>query len=261
MIIPTYDERENVRTAVEGVLGVLPDAHVLVVDDASPDGTGVLAEGIAAADTRVHVLHRAQKDGLGGAYLAGFAWALDRQYAVVGEFDADGSHPASVLPAMRAALEEDPGVALVIGSRWVPGGSVVDWPLSRRVLSRGGNTYARLALGLTVHDVTAGFRLYRAAAVRAIDLESITSKGYCFQVDLTVRVLATGRRIAEVPIEFRERRLGVSKMSRSVVAEAMGLVTVWGLARVLGRPGRWLSAQVGTPVVRLPSLRQPLSRS
>jgi dolichol-phosphate mannosyltransferase len=260
VIIPTYDERENIGDAVGGVLTALPDAHVLIVDDASPDGTGALADEMAAADPRVHVLHRTHKDGLGGAYLQGFAWALDQGYEYVGEFDADGSHPSSALPAMRAALEEGPDVALAIGSRWVPGGSVVDWPRSRELLSRGGNAYARLALGLSVHDATAGFRLYRAAMLRAIDLGSVASKGYCFQVDLTVRVLAAGGRIVEVPIEFRERRLGASKMSRAVVLEAMWLVTVWGLARVLGRPGRWLAARLGAPVVPVRTGHRPMWR-
>jgi dolichol-phosphate mannosyltransferase len=162
---------------------------------------------------------------------------------------------------MRAALQEDPGIALAIGSRWVPGGSVVDWPWSRELLSRGGNAYARLALDLSVHDATAGFRLYRSATLRAIELWSVASKGYCFQVDLTVRVLAAGGRIVEVPIEFRERRRGASKMTRAVVLEAMWLVTVWGLARVLGRPGRWLAARLGTPVVQLRNALDPVSRS
>lgn len=258
VIIPTYDERENIESAASGVLDALPDAHVLVVDDASPDGTGDVAEALAADDPRIHVLHRTKKDGLGGAYVAGFAWAIEHGYEYVGEFDADGSHPSSALPALRAALEQDPGVALAIGSRWVPGGSVADWPKSREFLSRGGNTYVRFALGVGVRDATAGFRLYRAATLQAIDLASVTSRGYCFQVDLTVRVLATGGRIAEVPIEFRERRLGVSKMSSGVVLEAMVLVTIWGLARVLGRPGRWLAARLGTPVVQ-PD-RRPVSR-
>ena len=260
VIIPTYDERENIEGAVGGVLAALPDAHVLIVDDSSPDGTGALADELAAADPRLHVLHRRRKDGLGGAYLEGFAWALDRGYEYIGEFDADGSHPSSALPVMRAALEQDPGAGLVIGSRWVPGGSVVDWPLTRKLLSRGGNAYARLALGLRVRDATAGFRLYRAATLRAIDLGSVASKGYCFQIDLTVRALAAGGRIAEVPIEFRERQLGVSKMSSAVVLEAMWLVTVWGVARVLGRPGRWVAARLGTPVVQLRTARDAVSR-
>ena len=246
--IPTYDERENVRAAVQAVLTALPDATVLVVDDASPDGTGEIADRLSAADDRIQVLHRTEKNGLGGAYLAAFAWALDHGYDAVGEFDADGSHPASVLPQMRGVLEHRPDVGLVIGSRWVPGGRVVDWPVSREILSRGGNAYARAALGLGVRDATAGFRLYRASTLAAMDLGSVVSKGYCFQVDLTVRALATGTRIEEVPIVFRERQLGTSKMSRAIVLEAMWMVTVWGQARIAGRPGRWLAARVGMPV-------------
>jgi len=261
VIVPTYDERENIRTAVRNVLTALPDAHLLVVDDASPDGTGAIAEEISAADPRVHVLHRQTKNGLGGAYLAGFAWALEHDYDVVGEFDADGSHPASALPAMRTALAQDVSIGLVIGSRWVRGGRVIDWPKSRELLSRGGNAYARLALGLPVRDVTAGFRLYRTATLRRLALDSVVSRGYCFQVDLTVRVLATGGRIAEVPIEFRERQLGVSKMSRSIVLEAMWMVTVWGVARLLGGPGRALAARLRLPVADLPAHHEGRSPS
>ncbi|GAA2750598.1 dolichol-phosphate mannosyltransferase [Amnibacterium kyonggiense] len=249
-MIPTYNELENLPMAVTAVLEALPDSHVLVVDDSSPDGTGALADVMAAREARVHVLHRSVKDGLGGAYLAGFAWALDRGYAFIGEFDADGSHPAAALPLMQDVIRRTDGAALVIGSRWVIGGTVVDWPLARQLLSRGGNTYARVALALPVHDVTAGFRLYRAEALRVMDLGSVRSKGYCFQIDLTVRLLAAGGRITELPIEFRERRYGTSKMSRAVVVEAMALVTVWGIARVLGRPRRWTAARLGSPVVR-----------
>lgn len=253
IIIPTYNELENIETAVAGVHQHLADAHVLVVDDSSPDGTGELADRLAAADPRVHVLHRETKDGLGGAYLTGFEWALERGYEFVGEFDADGSHPAASLPAMRRALASSDDIGLAIGSRWTRGGRVVDWPRSREILSRGGNVYARLMLGLGVHDATAGFRLYRSSLLRRMDLAAVASKGYCFQVDLTVRTVAAGGRIVEVPITFQERVLGVSKMSGSIVAEAMGMVTVWGLARFLGRPGRWVAAKAGTPVIALPA--------
>lgn len=249
VVVPTYDEIDNLERAVSSVLAALPDAHVLVVDDASPDGTGDLADRLAAADERVHVLHRTVKDGLGGAYLEGFAWALERGYGVVGEFDADGSHPASSLPAMRDALLADDGVGLVIGSRWIAGGRVVDWPRSREALSRAGNAYARIMLGLSVHDATAGFRLYRAAVLSRMDLRAVASKGYCFQVDLTVRAIAAGAGIVEVPITFHERTLGASKMSRAIVLEAMAMVTVWGVARLLGPVGRRVSALVGAPVL------------
>ena len=249
IVIPTYNERDNLVTAVSAVHDNLPDAHVLVVDDASPDGTGLLADRLAAEDVRVHVLHRPLKDGLGGAYLAGFAWALSHGYRLVGEFDADGSHPAVALPAMRSALLRSEDVGLAIGSRWVQGGSVIDWPRSREVLSRAGNAYARVMLALDVHDATAGFRLYRAELLERLDLGTVVSKGYCFQVDLTVRTASSGFMIVEVPIEFRERSLGVSKMSRSIVLEAMGIVTVWGIARIFGRPGQWLAAKLGMPAV------------
>jgi dolichol-phosphate mannosyltransferase len=251
VVIPTYDERENVERAVGSVLSALPDAEVLVVDDASPDGTGELADRLSAEDARVHVLHRTEKNGLGGAYLAGFAWAREHGFELVGEFDADGSHPASALPAMRAALEQDPSVSLAIGSRWVRGGRVVDWPRRREALSRSANLYARLALGLGVHDATAGFRLYRVAVLDRLDLASVRSRGYTFQIDLTVRVLAAGGRIVEVPIVFRDREHGVSKMSGSIVVEAMTMVTAWGLARLLGRPGRRLAARAGVPVPKV----------
>lgn len=231
IIIPTFNEAGNIEAAVSSVHTALPAAHVLVVDDGSPDGTGAIADSLAAADERVKVLHRTEKNGLGGAYLAGFAWALERSYAIIGEFDADGSHPADALPRMAAALRDEARPALVIGSRWVPGGSVVDWPFTRRLLSRGGNTYARLMLRLPVADATAGFRLYTAAALRGINLSSVESKGYCFQVDLTLRIHDAGGSIVEVPIEFREREIGESKMSRSIVIEAMYKVTVWGVQR------------------------------
>jgi dolichol-phosphate mannosyltransferase len=233
IIIPTYNEAGNIEASVRSVHVALPTAHVLVVDDGSPDGTGAIANALALADDRVHVLHRTEKSGLGDAYLAGFAWALERSYSAVGEFDADGSHPSEALPRMAAALASDARPALVIGSRWVPGGTVVNWPTSRRLLSRGGNTYAKLMLRLPVADATAGFRLYTADALRNISLSSVESKGYCFQVDLTLRVHDAGGTIVEVPIEFREREIGESKMSRAIVFEAMYKVTVWGVQRTL----------------------------
>ena len=235
VIVPTYNEAENVRTIAAAVLGALPDAHLLVVDDASPDGTGDLVRQLAAADERVHLLERSGKLGLGTAYVAGFRWGLERGYPLLVEMDADGSHPADRLPALVAAVDGADDVLLAIGSRWVPGGSVVDWPLHREVLSRGANTYARFVLGIGVRDVTAGFRVYRADAIARMDLDSIDSKGYCFQVDMTLRVDALGGRIVEVPIRFRDRVHGVSKMSRSIVLEAMLRTTQWGLQRRFGR--------------------------
>jgi len=235
VIVPTYNEAENVRTIAAAVLGALPDAHLLVVDDASPDGTGDLVRQLAAADDRVQLLERSGKLGLGTAYVAGFRWGLERGYPLLVEMDADGSHPADRLPALVAAVDGADDVMLAIGSRWVPGGSVVDWPLHREVLSRGANTYARFALGIGVRDVTAGFRVYRADAIARMDLDSIDSKGYCFQVDMTLRVDDLGGRIVEVPIRFRDRVHGVSKMSRSIVLEAMLRTTQWGLQRRFGR--------------------------
>ncbi|MBA8991670.1 glycosyltransferase involved in cell wall biosynthesis [Curtobacterium pusillum] len=231
VVVPTYDEAENVRAAATAVLRAVPTAHLLVVDDGSPDGTARVVRGMAAEDERIHLIERSGKLGLGTAYVAGFRWGLERGYPILVEMDADGSHPADRLPALIDALLDDESVALAIGSRWIPGGSVVDWPLRREVLSRGANTYARIALGLGVRDVTAGFRAYRADVVDRMDLESVDSKGYCFQVDMTLRVDDLGGRIVEVPIRFRDRVHGVSKMSRSVVVEAMLRVTQWGIER------------------------------
>ena len=234
VIVPTYDEAENVHEIVGRVLDVVPAAHVLVVDDGSPDGTGDIVAAMAEEDERVHLLRRAGKLGLGTAYVAGFRWGLERQFDLLIEMDADGSHPADRLPAMiEAVAGADPAddVLLAIGSRWVPGGSVVDWPRHRELLSRGGNAYARVMLGLDVHDITAGFRVYRAEAIARMDLESVDSKGYCFQVDMTLRVHDLGGTIVEVPIQFRDRVRGVSKMSQAIVVEAMLRTTQWGLQR------------------------------
>ena len=235
VVMPTYNEALNIDSAVARVLAAVPTAHVLIVDDASPDGTGDLADAIAANDERVFVMHRAEKDGLGHAYLAGFAWAFERGYDVVVEMDADGSHPAERLPVMLEALAADPAVALVIGSRWVEGGSVVDWPRSREALSRSANLYARLALGIPIRDATAGYRAYTASVLRSVIDDSVHSRGYIFQIDLALRVHDSGHRIVEVPIEFHDRVAGTSKMSGAIVYEAMSKVTVWGIARAFGK--------------------------
>lgn len=232
VITPTYDEAGNIAATVASIVAAAPDAHVLVVDDASPDGTGAIADGLAAGDPRVTVLHRAGKEGLGRAYVAGFLLALERGYDVIVEMDADGSHPASALPSLVAALR-DPDVGLAIGSRYVPGGGLADWAAGRRLLSRLGNAYARALLRLGVRDVTAGYRAYRAEVLRALPLDEIDSRGYCFQIDMTRRTLDAGWRIVELPIEFRERATGRSKMSKAIVVEAMWRVTLWGLARLL----------------------------
>ena len=234
VIVPTYNEAENIRDIAARILETVPTASLLVVDDGSPDGTGDLVEAMAQDDDRVHLLRRAGKLGLGTAYVAGFRWGLEQGYDLLVEMDADGSHPADRLPALIAAVADaDPAddVMLAIGSRWIRGGSVVDWPKRREVLSRGANTYARLILGLAVHDITAGFRVYRAEAIARMDLGSIDSKGYCFQIDMTLRTHDLGGRIVEVPIRFRDRVHGVSKMSKDIIVEAMVLTTQWGLQR------------------------------
>ena len=227
VIVPTYNERDALPVTLARLRAAVPAADVLVVDDGSPDGTGELADQIAADDDAVHVLHRAEKLGLGRAYVAGFAWALARGYDVVVEMDADGSHRAEDLPRLLARV---PDADLVLGSRWVPGGAVVNWPRRRALLSRGGNTYTRLMLGLPLRDATGGFRAYRAETLAGLKLESVASHGYCFQVDMAWRVLRAGGRVLEVPITFVEREQGTSKMSREIVVEALARITTWGVA-------------------------------
>lgn len=246
VIIPTYNERENIGAAVARVHEAAPEVHILIVDDASPDGTGELADEMAAADDRLAVLHRAGKQGLGPAYLAGFAYGIEKGYGLLVEMDADGSHPASALPVMLQTMRDDADGSLggVIGSRWVEGGSVADWPKSREFISRGGSWYARTMLGIRVRDVTAGYRVYRSDVLQELGLDAVASEGYCFQIDLTRRVLAAGYRLAEVPILFRDRELGESKMSMGIMVEAMLKVTGWGAQRVFLRRG---PAKVSAP--------------
>ena len=240
VVIPTYDEARTLPTTVARLRAAVPEADVLVVDDGSPDGTGRIADELAAADHQINVLHRTGKLGLGSAYIAGFRWALERGYGVIVEMDADGSHRPEQLPALLGALgTPEGGPDLVIGSRWVPGGLVVNWPKHRELLSRGGNTYTRWATGLPVRDATAGFRAYRGEVLSAIPLGAVASQGYCFQVDMALRVHDAGGTIAEVPISFVERELGHSKMSRSIVAEALVRVTVWGAGRRLTQVTAW----------------------
>ncbi len=238
VIVPTYDEVDNLVPIAERVHAAVPSAHLLVVDDASPDGTGALADRLAAdAATEgewLHVLHRTGKAGLGAAYLAGFAWAKERGYAVVVEMDADGSHAPEQLPRLLAALEH---ADLVLGSRWVDGGEVVNWPRSRELLSRGGNAYTRVALGLPLRDATGGYRAYRREALDRVLSGAVDSQGYCFQVDLAWKMWQSGMRVVEVPITFVERERGESKMSRAIVVEALWRVTVWGLTSRLRRKG------------------------
>lgn len=227
VIIPTYNESESLPGVVERLRHAVPDAHVLVADDNSPDGTGDLADALAARDDHIHVLHRAGKEGLGKAYLAGFAWALERGYDVIVEMDADGSHRPEELPRLLAQI---PHADVVLGSRWVPGGAVVNWPASRRVLSQGGSLYTRLALGIPTRDATGGYRAYRATALRELDLGTVESNGYCFQIDLLWRALQRGLVVREVPITFVEREAGTSKMSGRIVREALVNVGRWGAA-------------------------------
>jgi len=233
VVIPTYNEIENLPLIVGRLLAAVPTVDVLVVDDGSPDGTGELADKLAIDDDRIHVMHRTQKAGLGAAYLAGFAWAREQGYDVVVEMDADGSHQPEQLPLLLAQVKSPTnpsGADLVIGSRWVRGGSVRNWPKSREVLSRGANIYTRVMLGAPVNDATGGFRAFNIATLQAIDLDDVASQGYCFQIDLTWRTVQRGLVVREVPIEFVERELGESKMDRHIVTEALTRVTTWGIS-------------------------------
>ena len=226
VIIPTYNERDNLPLIVGRVHAALPQVHILIVDDGSPDGTGQLADELSLADPdRVHVMHRVSKDGLGAAYLAGFAWGLGREYTVLVEMDADGSHAPEELNKLLAAV--DGGADVVIGSRYVQGGTVRNWPWRRLALSKTANTYSRVLLGVDIKDITAGYRAYRREVLEKIDLAAVDSKGYCFQIDLTWRAINAGFTVVEVPITFSERELGVSKMSGSNIREAMFKVAEW----------------------------------
>ncbi|HUL26281.1 MAG TPA: polyprenol monophosphomannose synthase [Streptosporangiaceae bacterium] len=233
VIVPTYNERDNIEIIASRVRSAVPDAHVLVVDDNSPDGTGEIADKLASEDSHIHVLHRPGKAGLGAAYIAGFRWALEHGYGAMAEMDADGSHQPEELPRLLAALDS---ADLVLGSRYVPGGAVLNWARSRELLSRAGNGYARLMLGFKLRDATGGYRVFRAATLRRIGLDEVSSQGYCFQIDLARRTILAGLTVTEVPITFVERERGTSKMSRTIVAEAFWRVALWGAGRL--RPGR-----------------------
>jgi dolichol-phosphate mannosyltransferase len=228
VVIPTYNERENLGPILDRLHKVLPDVHVLVVDDGSPDGTGELADERAAANENVHVMHRTEKAGLGAAYIAGFRWGLAREYNTIVEMDADGSHAPEDLPRLLDAVGD---ADLAIGSRYVPGGAVVNWPLKRQVLSRGANVYSQLALGMRTRDITAGFRAYRRPVLEKLALDEVNSHGYCFQIDLTIRTAEAGFEIVEVPITFTEREIGESKMDGSIIREAFLRVAKWGAER------------------------------
>ncbi|NMH98106.1 polyprenol monophosphomannose synthase [Pseudonocardia acidicola] len=242
VVIPTYDERDNLGPVVKRLHAAVPAADVLVVDDASPDGTGELADEMAAADPRIRVLHRAGKAGLGAAYLAGFATALQGEHQVVVEMDADGSHAPEDLPALLEALSD---ADVVLGSRYVEGGQVLNWPAHREWLSRGGNLYSRLALGVPIRDITGGYRVFRRQVLEELDLDEVASQGYCFQVDVAWRAVQAGFRVREVPITFAERERGSSKMSGAIVGEALWRVTRWGLAHRFHRLRRGDRAAAG----------------
>jgi dolichol-phosphate mannosyltransferase len=226
VVIPTYNEADNIGVITDRVRRAVPAAEILIADDNSPDGTGALADALTARDDHIHVLHRPGKQGLGAAYVAGFTWARDRGYDAVVEMDADGSHAPEELPLLLDAARD---ADVVIGSRWARGGRVVDWPWHRLVLSRGGNLYTRLALGMPVSDATGGYRVYRVPALDKIGFESVASQGYSFQVELAWRAHQAGFRTVEVPITFAERERGASKMSPGIIGEALWRVTVWAV--------------------------------
>ncbi len=241
VVMPTYNERDSLPVTLAHLMEHVR-CDVLIVDDNSPDGTGAIADELAQNHTTIHVMHRQAKDGLGAAYIAGFQWALERHYDLVCEMDADGSHQPHDLPRLLAQAEADASLSGVIGSRWVAGGAVARWPWHRQVLSRGGNLYVKFMLGLPLHDATAGFRVYRANTLEHLNLQDIESHGYCFQVDMTRRVISQGGAIAEVPITFIERESGESKMSGAIVREALLRVTQWGIDRRKSRVSQWVTS-------------------
>jgi dolichol-phosphate mannosyltransferase len=234
VIVPTYNEVDSIATVVRRLFGACPvGVELLVIDDASPDGTATVVKGLAGGEYAVHLIERPSKLGLGSAYVAGFRWAMAGGYRAIVEMDADLSHDPADVPRLLAALDE---ADLVIGSRYVPGGGVGNWSRRRRVLSRAGNLYARMCLGFGVRDSTSGFRAYRMSVLRELDLSSVRSEGYAFQIEMTRRFHRSGKRVVEVPITFMERRAGRSKLTRRVVVDAIVRVTGWGLRdRVLRR--------------------------
>jgi dolichol-phosphate mannosyltransferase len=230
VIVPTYNERESLPVIVSGIRLAEPEVHILIADDNSPDGTGEVADGLSSSDNSVHVLHRLAKAGLGAAYLDAFGWAKANGYDVVVEMDADGSHRPQDLTKILDALTNND---VVLGSRWIKDGRVVNWAKSREVLSRGGNLYTRMWLGIPIHDATGGFRAYRVTALDVMKIDQVESQGYCFQVDMAWRAIKANLRVAEVPITFVERELGESKMDGSIVKEALWRVTQWGIEKRL----------------------------
>lgn len=231
--IPTYNEKANVRTIVARTLAADPEVNILIVDDNSPDGTGQIADGLAEVEPRVHVLHRSGKEGLGPAYRAAIRWARDNGFAFFGQMDADGSHRPEALPDLYKACQA--GADLAIGSRWIPGGRTENWPFYRRWLSQGASIYASVLLKAKIHDITAGFRIYRLSAMASWDLDSIKSAGYCYQIEMSWRARLSGFTIVEVPITFADRTEGVSKMSGNIIGEAIVQVFRWGVQARRGR--------------------------
>jgi dolichol-phosphate mannosyltransferase len=235
VVIPTFNERDNLERIVSSIRTVMPAADILVVDDNSPDGTGEIAEKLSRSDAHVYVLHRERKAGIGTAYVSGFGWALERGYDALVQMDADGSHDPAEIPRLLQALQSSD---LAIGSRWLPGSSVLAWPISREILSKAANAYTRLMLGFDVRDATSGYKAYRADSLHLIGLERVASQGYCFQIDLTFRAAQAGLTVTEVPITFVNRTRGQSKMSRSIVIEALMRVAEWSIAARLGYDSR-----------------------
>lgn len=233
--MPTFNELESAPRLISRVCELIPDVHILVVDDGSPDGTADVVESMAQAVLagRIHVMRRQEKSGLGAAYLAGFSWGIERGYETLIEMDADGSHRPEDLANLIKISRANPSLDLIIGSRWVKGGAVRNWAKSRELLSRAANKYAKLMLNVGVNDVTAGFRVYKTSIIKRIDFSTVRSQGYCFQIEMTRKVLSLNGKIEEVPITFIEREFGVSKMSIRIVVEAMLRVTLWGILRTL----------------------------
>ena len=242
VIIPTYNESQNIESITNRLRKAVPHAHILIADDNSPDGTGDIADRLASDDSHVHVMHRTGKQGLGAAYLAGFDWGLERGYGVLVSHDADGSHQPEELPRLLTAIND--GADMVKGSRWVKGGSIVNWPASRVLISKAGSLWTRIWLGIPVKDATGGFNAYRATTLRGMNLTEVASAGYCFQIDLVWRAIKHGFKVVEVPIEFVEREFGDSKMSRNIVIEALIRTTLWGVEHRFGQLRRALLSLV-----------------
>ncbi len=233
VVIPTYNEAESIEALLNSIFDTVYGCEVLVIDDGSPDKTAEICKKLREKHQHLHLMERSEKSGLGSAYRDGFAWALDREFDEIIEMDADGSHQVADLMRMIDAVSRDPQAGLVIGSRWIKGGATQNWSKAREILSRAANRYVRIALRMGVHDSTSGFRIYSAATLRRINIDHIRSEGYSFQIEMTRAAKKTGAKILEVPITFKERENGVSKMSKKIVFEAMILVTAWGLKRVL----------------------------